>query len=272
MIDAPPLIRGKLDSSRKALRGCWGMKMRRPERGSLLLVDDDALVRRSIRRLVGDEHDLEDAASSEEARVALARRRFDLVLLDIELSLGVPDGLDCLRWLPDTGHRGAVCMFTGHLSPELMHEALLLGADDYLVKLIGCEIETEVARLVELGRLPREERPHYETIADPGLLRSLRLNADQIEIVVEMLEQGFPPDKRLADDLGLGAKALAERIARIEARFGTKSRHQLIRYLTVLAGYVRRSRLEQEPEDRRSLLAGATRFDLPRNWSAHRED
>lgn len=245
-----------------------------PERGSVLLVDDDVLVRRAVGRLLDEPYDFADAASVDEARGALDHRRFDLVLLDIELSPGVPDGLDCLRWLPETGHRGAVCMLTGHLSPELLHEALLLGADDYLVKCGDYRLRAEVERLVELGRLPREERPRYETIADPGLLRSMRLNAEQIDILTNMLEEGFPPDKQLAERLGLGARALAERIARIEARFGTSNRRQLIRYLTVLAGYVRRSRIAhgRGRVDRSPLLAGATRFAPPRGWDGRRED
>jgi DNA-binding response OmpR family regulator len=146
--------------------------------GRLLLVDDDPLVRRAIGRFLSKVYDFVDVASAGEAEAELDGQCFDLILLDIELSPGVTDGLDCLRWLPDTGHRGAVCMLTGHLSPELLHEALLLGADDYLVKLGDYKLKDEIERLVELGRLPREERPRYETIADPGLLRSLRLNAD----------------------------------------------------------------------------------------------
>jgi hypothetical protein len=61
MVEAPP-IRGKLDPSRTVRRVFWRLKTRRPERGSLLLVDDDVLVRRSIRRLIGDALELEDAA------------------------------------------------------------------------------------------------------------------------------------------------------------------------------------------------------------------
>lgn len=241
---------------------------RTPSDDRLLLVDDDRRVRRAIVRLLGDSADVTAIASAEEARAALGGERFGLVLLDIDLGKGQSTGLDCLRWLPTTSHRGAVCMLTAHLSPELLHEALLLGADDYLIKCADFQLRSEVRRLIELGRLPREERPRYGTIADPGLLRTLRLNADQIDLLVAMLEHGFPPDKELADAVGLGAKALAERVARIEARFGSRNRRLLVRYLTVLAGYVRRSQLVcgKGYADRSSLLAGATRFAPPRGW------
>ena len=233
----------------------------------MLLVDDDELIRRAFTRMLVDKFDIACAASGDEARYLLDNEPKDLVLLDIDLGKGFPTGLDCLRWIPETGHKGAVCMFTALLSPELMHEALLSGADDYLIKCEDWRLSNEVDRLVDLGRLPPEQRPRYETIADPGLVRTLRMNADQIEVLVKMHENGFPLDKVLADELGIGVKALSERITRIEARFGTENRRQITRYLTVLAGYVRRTHLEWGGgNDNSSFLAGATSFKLPKKW------
>jgi DNA-binding NarL/FixJ family response regulator len=242
------------------------MEWRGSNKGAVLWVDDAECVRRSARHLL-KEYDFACAADAHEARSALSQKRFDLVLLDLNLGKDAPTGLDCLRWLPETGHTGTVCMLTGYLSPELLHEALLLGADDYLMKCESC-LQAEVARLVELGRLPREQRPQYATIAAPGFLRSLRLRANQIDLLAKMVEQGFPRDGDLAESLSVGAKALAERLARIEARFGACTRSQLVRYLEVLSGYVRRSQLEWGTGvvDRSPLFAGATEFDLPRGW------
>ncbi|MFA5762762.1 MAG: response regulator [Bacilli bacterium] len=248
------------------------MKPGEPSLGSVLVVDDASEVRRAIGRLLEGEYELTCSASAQEARAALNEQRFDLVFLDIDLGTGKPTGLDCLRWLPETGQHGAVCLLTGYLSPDLLHEALLLGADDYLMKCDDYILRAEVARLVGLGRLPRDQRPQYKTIADPGLLRSLQLNADQINILVELVKLGFPPDKELADALGLGAKALAERIARIETRFGASSRRQLVRYLDALCGHVRRSQLVWGTGwgDSSSLLASATLFEMPRDWGVER--
>ena len=62
-----------------------------------------------------------------------------------------------------------------------------------------------VDRLVQLGRLPRGERPRYETIADPGLLRSMRLNAAQIDIPTRLataMIYGIRSDTHWPFDLG----------------------------------------------------------------------
>ncbi|MCK9463644.1 MAG: response regulator [Proteobacteria bacterium] len=236
---------------------------RRP--GKILLVDDCPSFRRFAARLFEPLYDIKFAASAAEAITALGKSAFDLVLLDINLGKGEPTGIDCLRAFAETGQRGAACMLTALLSPDLMHEALLAGADDYLLKQDEARLPEEVARLVALGNVPRQRRPRYESIADPGLLRSLRLEPAQVRVLIEMVELGYPPDKELADALGCSTKALVERIARIEVKFGAIDRRRLVRYLTVLSGFVSRSRLEwgSGAVDRSSLVDGATEFDVP---------
>ena len=67
----------------------------------VLIIEDDPLVRTMMRAMLEREafHAVE-AAQASEARSALARQRFDLVLLD--LHLGYEDGLQLLRELRAT--------------------------------------------------------------------------------------------------------------------------------------------------------------------------
>ena len=210
-------------------------------RGRVLLLEDEEGFRRCVNRNIKDRHDLVACATSEDANSVLRTERFDLVLVDIHLGKNVPSGIDFLPQIAATGHRGTVCMLTGFLDPGLMHEALLSGADDYLIKGGASFTFAEVERLVELGRLPAERRLAYRSIADLGFLRSLKLTPEQIRFLAEMLERDFPPPSELADSEGLGVKALYERLRRIRSRFGATSGEQLARFLTVLQGYVFRS-------------------------------
>lgn len=242
------------------------------KRGRVLLMDDMPEVLRSVGRAIRRrQHLVATASSAEEALDELAGARFDLALLDIDMGRGAVNGLDCLRRVPATGHRGTVCMHTGFLSPELMHEALLSGADDYIVKCSEDNLLTEVDRLVALGGLPPERRPRYETIADPALLGSLELSADQIEILGAILRCGCPSQAELAEALGIGEKALEARLKRIRNRFGADNTTQLARYLVVLAGYVRRTQLVwgKGEVDTAPLLEGATHIERPARRGRH---
>jgi DNA-binding response OmpR family regulator len=98
----------------------------------LLLVDDDALLRRSLTfNLQKAGYSVQTAASAEDA-ISLARLdRPDLVLLDISLP-GI-DGLEALRTFRD--QMGvAVIMLTGRRRELDQVVGLELGADDYVTK------------------------------------------------------------------------------------------------------------------------------------------
>lgn len=99
----------------------------------LLLVEDDAIDRENIRRLVGDRYRLVEAQTGGEALALLDRRRFDAVLLDFRLP--DCDADDLLRTLGDEGSGGPrlpVVVLTGHDSLALASSSA--GADDILSK------------------------------------------------------------------------------------------------------------------------------------------
>lgn len=103
----------------------------------VLLVDDSAFVRSTLRRIVGEDPDLEVGASAKEGREALALLRestFDVVVLDLEMP--VMDGLQVLRELRASDPHTPVIMFSA-LTPEggrMTLQALALGANDYILK------------------------------------------------------------------------------------------------------------------------------------------
>ncbi|WP_448601389.1 response regulator transcription factor [Thermoflexus hugenholtzii] len=98
----------------------------------ILLVDDDALLRRSLAfSLEQAGFRVHTAASAEEALVVAARERPDLVLLDI----GLPgmDGLEALRRFREV--LGVPVVFLTARRRELDQVVgLELGADDYITK------------------------------------------------------------------------------------------------------------------------------------------
>src|SRR5687767_11657850 len=98
---------------------------------SVLIVDDDAIVRETTAMVLEDEgHDVATASSGREALECLERRTVDVVLLD----LGLPDasGLEILGAIHTRWPRVAVIVVTGAIDVQSAVDAVKLGARDYL--------------------------------------------------------------------------------------------------------------------------------------------
>ena len=102
-------------------------------KGSVLLVDDDAVFRNALKRhLEGEDYELATASDAEEGLERLSEDRFDLVLTDLKMP-GL-DGLDFLRRARELQRDVAVIVITGFGSPERSLEALRTGAFWYIEK------------------------------------------------------------------------------------------------------------------------------------------
>src|SRR5436190_22324913 len=120
----------------------------------VLVVDDDALVRRMLARsLAAEGFEVEGAADGGAALAAVERSAPDLVVLDVAMP-GL-DGLAVCRRLRATGMRGSILMLTARDAVADRVVGLEAGADDYLVKPFA--MEELVARLRALGRRGRDD-------------------------------------------------------------------------------------------------------------------
>ncbi len=180
---------------------------------NILLVDDDALMRRSLSfNLEQNGFQVNTAANAEDA-LALARRDTpDLVLLDI----GLPgmDGLDALRIFKDK--IGVPVIFLTARRRELDEVlGLELGADDYITKpfnldVVVAHIKAVLRRSQSTGAQPAESSPvivqdlmidpaaHTSTIEghpieltprEFDLLYTLALNAGRVVSTSDLLAQ-----------------------------------------------------------------------------------
>jgi len=102
-------------------------------RASILIVDDEDSVRRGYTRILGEmDCEAQAAADGEQALQAMARRPFDVVLLDLRMPGA--GGLDVLRTMKQRWPASEVVVITGYPTVESAREALQLGACDYLAK------------------------------------------------------------------------------------------------------------------------------------------
>jgi len=102
-------------------------------KASVLVVDDEEVVRRSYARILGEmDCDAQAAADGEQALHAMERRPFDVVLLDLRMP-GI-EGLDVLKAIKHRWPSSEVVVITGYPTVESAKRALQLGACDYLAK------------------------------------------------------------------------------------------------------------------------------------------
>ena len=167
---------------------------------TILLVDDDALMRRSLAfHLEQAGYQVQAAANAEDALAMVRHTPPDLVLLDI----GLPgmDGLDALRQLKAQGSLPVIFLTARRRELDEV-VGLELGADDYITKPFDVDVvlahikavlrrtraalqpETETKRLV-VGDL--EIDPQSHTVACGG--RYLDLSPREFDLLLALASQ-----------------------------------------------------------------------------------
>ncbi len=154
--------------------------------GHVLLVEDDAEVRRAVRRLmVGQGYRVTEAGTTAQALVALSQEPIEVVVLDLHLPDG--SGLDLLSRIGTAPAPPGVVVLTASDDGRDMREALRRGAEAYLRKPVDAlTLEAQVSLALTRSRVPRAQAAAsnaaaaLETEADPAelgrLLQQLPLN------------------------------------------------------------------------------------------------
>ena len=105
-------------------------------RASILIVDDEPIVREAIRDwLVDAGYDVETAETGERGLEMAAERDFDLIILDVRLP--GKTGIRVLEELKESKPDVKAMIITAYASPQMRTEATKLGALHYLSKPIA---------------------------------------------------------------------------------------------------------------------------------------
>ena len=127
-----------------------------PTEASILVVDDDAPIRRMLQRtLAAEGYDVSSTPDGGAALAAVERAVPDLVVLDVAMP-GV-DGLAVCRRLRAKGLSLPILLLTARDAVPDRVAGLDAGADDYLVKPFAAEeLVARVRALLRRGREPEE--------------------------------------------------------------------------------------------------------------------
>ncbi len=113
----------------------------------LLIADDDADVRKTIRLLLGDEFEVLEASNGREA-VEMARKELPRLIL-LDLTMPGMSGVEALSAMGTIDPSMLVIMLTSESDIEVARYALDIGAAAYMTKPFDMEfLRTEVRRLL----------------------------------------------------------------------------------------------------------------------------
>jgi two-component system invasion response regulator UvrY len=195
----------------------------------ILVVDDHAIVRSGIRRLLAGRPALElsEVASGENALEQVLGTRFDLVILDLNLpGLG---GLELLRRLLKIDSRLPVLVFSLHTEAIYVTRAIQNGARGFVSKNASPEellaaIETVLAGGTAIEHDIASEIAAHE-VADNAYMRALTQR--DLEIL-RLLAQGNNLHQ-IAEALGIAYKTVANTLSLIKEKLGVSHTAGLIR-------------------------------------------
>ena len=187
----------------------------------ILVIDDEAAIRESLRMILEyEEYAFVGASSGQEGLALVQRDRPDLVLLDIKMP-GM-DGMEVLRKLRALDETLPVVMISGHGTTSTAVDAIKSGAIDFLDKPLSSErVIVTLQNVLKQQELRQENRElklamesRYEIVGDSPALRA----------VLEAVKRAAPTNATvmLLGESGVGKELVARTIHRNSPRAGQR--------------------------------------------------
>ena len=192
----------------------------------LLIVDDHAIVRDGLRRLIDSEPDMEVVAIGEDGAqaVALAQTQsIDVALMD--LSMPGMDGLEATRRLTATHPNIKVVVLTSFSDQPRILEALRAGARGYLLKDAQPDEILAGIRAAFCGEAPlhpKAARVLLDAQQNPQPAR--RLSGREQEVLT-LVAQGLA-NKHIARRLGITERTVKAHLPSVFQQLGVTDRTQ----------------------------------------------
>jgi DNA-binding NarL/FixJ family response regulator len=212
----------------------------------VMVVDDQAMVRRGLRMIVDSEDDMQvvaEAVDGEHAVASALRLDPDVVLMDIRMPR--VDGLTATQRIIDQGGGARILILTTFDTDEYLYEALRVGASGFLLKNASPEELINAVRVIAGG----------EALLDPAVTRRViegytasrrsspagdgrlaTLTAREREVLL-LVARGLA-NAEIAERLTLSPSTVKNHVAAILLKLGLRSRTQavVLAYETGLVG------------------------------------
>ncbi len=206
-----------------------------------LVVDDDAAIVRSMRRILETEGYQVDSAETGEKGLKLGcDGAYDLILLD--LRLGSMDGLEVLRQLKQKKPDQLVIMVTGFANVANAVEAMKRGAYDYIQKPFNVdELKLAVEKALQNLALQKEVEELRQRQMEKNKFEKIIGSSQEIRKVLSLVETFAKTDITvlIEGESGTGKELVAEYLHYLSPRFAQP-------FVALNCGAVAKNLLESE--------------------------
>ncbi|WP_152363431.1 response regulator transcription factor [Microlunatus speluncae] len=190
---------------------------------TVLLADDENLIRDAVAALLGLTEDLEviaQAASGPEALAAAAKHRPDVAVLDLQMP-GL-DGIETARRLATEQPGCGIVIVTSHGRPGYLKSALSAGVRGFVPKTTSAKTLAEVIRTVAAGGRYVDSDLAADAIAAGESPLSAR-EADVLELAAEGAEV-----EEIAERTHLSVGTVRNYLSSATSKIGAANRHDAI--------------------------------------------
>jgi two-component system, NarL family, nitrate/nitrite response regulator NarL len=196
----------------------------------LFLVDDHALFREGLLRLLETDPHLEivgNAATGSDALAQLSTLTVDVLILDYDL--GTETALSLVRQLRNSKHPARILLVTAGLPNEDALELIRLGVCGIFHKQNSPDLLHRSIREVASGKVLIEQNYLQSLIlsAKPGTDGTIKLT-ERDKTVLQQILEGLS-NKEIASNLGISESAVKASIQQLFAKTGVRTRSQLVR-------------------------------------------
>ncbi len=202
---------------------------------TLLLADDHTLLREGLKRLLHQTGDIAvegEAGNGQEVLALLARRQWDVLVLDMSMPGPGRDGIELIRQIRAEHPKIPILVLTMHGEQQYVVQAIKAGAAGYLTKDSAAEELVQAVRKVAMGGrfLSRAlgEDIAFERHGNHEELPHLSLS-DREFSVFRLLAAGMS-NSEIARRLFISVKTVSTYKTRLFFKMHLRSQTDLVRY------------------------------------------